>query len=92
MNHTKVYGLVLGGEGDQDPGDPGVGKVRGGGDNFFSFKQGGELTLDHTMFSFSCFLKFMYQKTKQFYNVAIIYFALITRSTTISHCHVKSMI
>ena len=27
-----------GGDGDQDPGDPGVGKVRGGED-FFSFKQ-----------------------------------------------------
>ena len=26
-------------EGNQDPGDPGVGKVRGG-KNFFSFKQG----------------------------------------------------
>ena len=29
-------------------GDPGVGKLRGGED-FFSFKQGGELTLDDTM-------------------------------------------
>ena len=40
-------------------------------------------------FTFNSFLKFIYQKTKQFYNVAIIYSALITRSTTISHCHVK---
>ena len=29
-----------GGDMNQDPGDPGVGKVRGGG-GFFSFKQGG---------------------------------------------------
>ena len=26
---------------NQDPGDPGVGKVRGGEKDFFSFKQGG---------------------------------------------------
>ena len=37
-----------GGGGNQDPGDPRVGKVREGKD-FFSFKQGGGLTLDDTM-------------------------------------------
>ena len=38
-------------EGNQDPGDPGVGKVRGGG--FFFLQAGGELTLDDTMPMFS---------------------------------------
>ena len=42
--------------GNQDPGDPGVGKVRGGGKDFFSFKQGGDwlwmtlCLLSHTQF------------------------------------------
>ena len=36
------------GWGSQDPGDPGVGKVREGED-FFSFKHGRGLTLDDTM-------------------------------------------
>ena len=48
---------LMGEGGNQDPGDPGVGKVRGGGGGgrrgggkgFFSFKQGGELTLDDTV-------------------------------------------
>ena len=33
--------ISLEGGGNLDPGDPGVGKVRGGGKDFFSFKQGG---------------------------------------------------
>ena len=62
-------------EGNQDPGDPGVGKVRGGGggEDFFSFKHGGELTLDDTMDCFhsealrvyNC-LKFCHRSTKSF--------------------------
>ena len=34
--------------GNQDPGDPGVGKVRGGG-GFFFLQEGGGLTLDDAM-------------------------------------------
>ena len=40
------------GGGNQDPGDPGVEKVRegeGGREDFFPFKQGGGLTLNDTM-------------------------------------------
>ena len=37
------------GWGNQDPGNPGVGKVRGRERIFFPLKQGGELTLDDTM-------------------------------------------
>ena len=40
---------LRGGKGNQDPGDPGMGKVSRGKD-FFPFKQGGGgLTLDDTM-------------------------------------------
>ena len=39
-------------EGNQDPGDPGVGEVRGGR-IFFPSSRGGELTLDDTMPMFS---------------------------------------
>ena len=35
--------------GNQDPGDPGVGKVKGGKDFFPSSRGGGGLTLDDTM-------------------------------------------
>ena len=35
--------------GNQYPGDPGVGKVRGGAKDFFSFRHRGELTLDDNM-------------------------------------------
>ena len=35
--------------GNQDPEDPGVGKVRGGEDFFLQEGGGGELTLDDTM-------------------------------------------
>ena len=38
--------------GNQDPGDPGVGKARGRGggeEGFFFLQTGGELTLDDTM-------------------------------------------
>ena len=43
-----------GGDGDQDPGDPGVGKVKGGGEDFFPFKQEkvggrGGMALDDTV-------------------------------------------
>ena len=43
-----------GGDGDQDPGDPGVGKVRGGGGFFFlqageGGGQGGGMALDDTV-------------------------------------------
>ena len=48
----------LRGAGNQDPGDPGVGKVRGG-ERFFFLQAGGGLTLDDTMF---WFLTLFYQK------------------------------
>ena len=40
------------GGGDQDPGDPGVGKVRGERIFFPSSRGGGGLTLDDTMYVF----------------------------------------
>ena len=42
-------------EWNQDPGDPGVGKVRGGG--FFFLQAGGGLTLDDTMILVSKYTK-----------------------------------
>ena len=56
---------LRGGKGNQDPGDPGMGKVRGGGD-FFSFKQGKGLTLDDTM-NKTLILNQTYSKKLQIY-------------------------
>ena len=44
-SNTRKISLEEGG--NQDPGDPGVGKIRGEG--FFFLQAGGELTLDDTM-------------------------------------------
>ena len=55
MKVTTLEKFHLNGEGwgGQDPGDPGVGKVRGGNDFFsFNLSRGRELTLDDTMTAF----------------------------------------
>ena len=48
--------ISLEGGGNQDPGDPGVGKVRGGR-IFFPLSRGGGLTLDDTMIQVSKYTK-----------------------------------